>query len=159
VYISPPERPERMYRRCREAVPDFAGPELLYLRYMSQHFIQGQLLPEGIRSQLKQSVNRGSFSEPEDALFSETGEYDGLGVVEFGVADIPDRVDQPQGPAYIFFMRHEPQDENYSHSEIWSDHETRTGGFRAPSRTVSLSFRIRLCRSIRQEQVRIIAAR
>jgi hypothetical protein len=148
-----------MYRSGREAVPDFAGAELLYLRYMSQHFVQGQLLPEGIRSQLRQSVNRGRFSEPEDALFSETGEYDGLGVVQFKVADIPARVDQPQGPAYVFFMRHEPVEENYSHSEIWSDHEVRTGAFRAPSRTVSLRFRIPLCASIRQEQVRIMAVR
>lgn len=159
MYISPRERPERMYRHGREAVPDFAGPELLYLRYMSQHFIQGQLLPEAIRSQLRQSVNRGSFSEPEDALFSETGTYDGLGVVGFRVADIPARVDQPQGPAYVFFMRHEPEEENYSHSEIWSDHQTGTGGFRPPSRTVSLKFRILLCRSIRKEQVRIMAVR
>lgn len=159
MYISPRERPERMYRRGREAVPDFAGAELLYLRYMSQHFIQGQLLPEGIRSQLKQSVNRGSFSEPEDALFSEIGTYDGLGVVEFRVADIPERVDQPQGPAYVFFMRHEPEEENYPHSEIWSDHQTGTGRFRPPSRTISLKFRILLCRSIREEQVRIKAVR
>jgi hypothetical protein len=148
-----------MYKLDRGVVPDFAVAELLFLRYMSQHFVQGELLPAGIRSQLKQSVNRGSFSEPEDVLFSETGEYDGLGVVEFMVADIPERVEQPQGPTYIFFMRHEPEDENYSHSEIWSDHEARTGGFRAPSRTVSLSFRILLCRSIRQGQVRIAAAR
>jgi hypothetical protein len=148
-----------MYRRDREVVPDFAAAELLFLRYTSLHFVQGELLPAGIRSQLKQSVNRGCFSEPDDVLFSETGEYDGLGVVEFKVSDIPARVEQPHGPSFMFYMRHEPMDENYSHSEIWSDHEARTGGFRAPSRTVSLSFRILLCRSIREEQVRIRAVR
>ena len=148
-----------MHKRGREAVPGFAGEELLYLRYMSQHFIQGQLLPQGIRSQLKQSVNRGRFSEPQDVLFSETGEYNGLGVVQFKVADIPEKVAQPHGPAYVFLMRHEPEDENYSHSEIWSDHETRTGGFRPPSRTASLSFRVMLCTAIREEQVRIRAVR
>jgi hypothetical protein len=125
---------------------------------MSQFFVQGQLLPEGIRSQ-KQSVNRGRFSEAEDALFSETGEYDGLGVVEFKVADIPQRVEQPQGPAYVFFTQHVPLEDNYSHSEIWSDQEPRTGAFRKSSRTVSLRFRILLCTSIRQEQIRIIAVR
>lgn len=148
-----------MYRRDREVVPDFDGPELLYLRYSSQHFMRGQLTPDGIRSQLQQSVNRGRFSEPDDALFSGTGRYDGFGVVEFRVSDIPPRVDQPEGPAYLFFMCHKPEDENYSHSEIWSDHDPRTGGFRKPSRTVSLNFRIRLCKSIRQEQVRIEAVR
>ena len=40
------------------------------------------------------------FSEPEDALFSETGKYDGLGVVRFQVLDIPTRVEQEQGPAH-----------------------------------------------------------
>jgi hypothetical protein len=147
-----------MYKRDRDAVQEFVGPELLYLRYMRQHFVQGQLLPEGIRSQLKQSVNRGRFSEPEDVLFSETGNYNGLGVVEFRVADVPERMEQTEGPAYVFFMRHEPEDANYSHSEIWSDHDPRTGEFRRPSRTVSLRFRVLLCRSIRQEQVRIEAA-
>jgi len=121
--------------------------------------VDGQLVPDGIRSQLKQSVNRGDFSEPEDVLFSETGRYNGLGVVGFSVADIPERVDQPQGPGYVFFMRHEPEDNNYSHSEIWSDQDPRTGAFRTPSRTVSLKFRILLCRLIRQEQVRIEAVR
>lgn len=148
-----------MYKRDREAVQDFAGDEPLYLRFMRQHFLDGQLLPEGIRSQLKQSVNRGRFSQPEDVLFSETGEYNGLGVAQFYVADIPPRVAQPNGPAYVFFVRHEPEETNYSHSEIWSDHENRTGGFRPPSRTVSLKFRVELCKAIRHQQVLIEAER
>jgi hypothetical protein len=157
VYISPPERPQRLYKENREAIQDFGRDELLYLRYIRQHFVDGELQPAAIRSQLKQSVNRGRFSEPGDALFSETGKYNGLGVAEFRVEDIPARVEQPDGPAYIFFMWHEPLEDNYSHSEIWSDHATRTGGFRPPSRTVSLTFRIMLCRAIRQ--VRIEAER
>ena len=107
----------------------------------------------------EQSVNRGAFSEPEDTLFSESGRYDGLGVVELRVADIPATVRQPDGPVYVFFPRHEPEEDNYSHGEIWSAHEIRTGGFQRPSRTVSLSFRVLLCRSIRQERIRIEAAR
>lgn len=140
-------------------MPEFAGTESLYLRYSSQYFLQGQLTPDAIRSQMKQSVNRGNFSEPEDVLFSESGEYDALGVIEFKVSDIPPRVDQPDGPAYVFFMTHQPQDTNYSHSEIWSDHEHRTGGFRRPSRTVSLEFRTLLCRSLTAERIRIEAHR
>ncbi len=148
-----------MFKRDRPVLPDFDGDELLYLRYSSQHFLQGQLTPDGIRSQLRQSVNRGSLSEPEDALFSETGRYNGLGVVEFKVWEIPPRIVQPEGPAYVFFMFHVPEEDNYSHSEILSDHDPRTGGHKKPSRTVSLEFRVRLCRSIRQERVRIEATR
>lgn len=159
VYTSPRNRPERMYARGREAVPDFDAVELLYLRYSREHLLQGQLTPDAIRSQLRQSVNRGGFSEPEDVLFSATGVYDGLGVVEFQVRDIPPRVEQPAGPPYIFFMSHEPEEDNYSHSEIWCDQEPRTGGFRRPSRTVSLEFRVRLCRVLTQERIRIKAVR
>lgn len=148
-----------MYRRGRGVVPDFPQWEQLYLRYSRQHFLQGQLEPAAIRSQLRQSANREQFSEPEDALFSETGEYDGLGVVAFTVSDVPPIVSQPNGPTYVFFMCHEPEELNYAHSEIWSDHEARTGGFCRPSRTVSLEFRIRLCRVIRQQQILIEAVR
>jgi hypothetical protein len=148
-----------MYRHGREVISDFAGSELLYLRYSSQHFLQGQLEPPAIRSQRKQSVNRGRLSEPEDALFSEIGQYDGLGVVGFRVSDIPARVTQTQGPSFVFFMCHEPEDVNYAHSEIWSDHEHRTGGFRRPNRAVSLEFRVRLCGAIRREQIIVEAVR
>jgi hypothetical protein len=132
---------------------------MLYLRYRRDHFLAGQLSPDAIRSQLQQSVNRGAFSEPEDVLFSETGEYNGLGVVEFRVAEVPSRVDQDEGPSYSFFPRHEPEELNYSHSEIWSDQLPATGGFRKPSRTVSLKFRVQLCSLIGLERVRVEAAR
>ena len=122
-----------MYRASRAVVPAFAPDERLYLRYAAQHFLNGQLLPDGIRAQLKQSVNRGLFSEPEDVLFSPSGEYNGLGVVEFQVLDIPTRIVQEQGPPYVFFTKHEPYDDNYAHSEIWADHDPPTSaGFRRP---------------------------
>jgi hypothetical protein len=159
VYISPIDRPERLYRRGREVIPQFDSAELLYMRYSADNFLEGQLLPSAIRSQLKQSVNRGSLSEPEDVLFSETGEYNGLGVVGFPVSSIPGRVEQRDGPSYSFFMRHEPEELNYSHSEIWSDQDPPTGDFRKPSKTVSTTFRIRLCQSIGTELIKIKAFR
>ena len=146
-----------MYRRDREVVADFDGGELLYLRYSIEQFVQGQLAPGAIRSQ--QSVNRGNFGEPEDVLFSEAGRYNGFGVVGLKVSDIPPRVDQPNGPAYLFFMMHRPEDDNYAHSEIWSDRDPPTGDFRKPSPTVSTTFRLLLCRSITHEQVLIQAVR
>jgi hypothetical protein len=159
VYTSPPNRPERLYKRNREIVPEFSGTECLYLRYSAQHFQMDQLGPEAIRSQLQQSVNRGLFSEPEDVLFSETGEYNGLGVVEFNVQDIPQSVDQPAGPSFVFFVMHIPEETNYSHSEIWSDHTPRSGDFRRPSKTVSMKFRISLSRLIGRDRIRIKAVR
>lgn len=147
-----------MYRRDRPVVPEFDGNESLYLRYSREHFVEGQLAPAAIRFP-KTSVNRGSLSEAEDVLFSREGAYNGLGAVELKVSDMPGRVSQEQGPTYLFFMQHVPLDENYAHSEIWSDQEPGTGTYRAPSKTVKLKFRVSLCQRIRQEQIRIEATR
>lgn len=152
MYISPLERPERLYRRGRPEVPDFPGDESLYLRYQHKHWIEGQLDPAGVRFP-RTSVNRSTLSQPEDALFSESGKYNGLGVVRFIVSSIPSRMTQSQGPSYVFFVQHAPLDDNYSHSEIWSNHEYRSGQYKEPSKTVKLEFRISLCQKIRQENV------
>jgi len=147
-----------MYQRDRQVLPDFDGGESLYLRYGCDDFLDGQLEPGGIRFP-KTSVNRGSLSQPEDVLFAEDGKYNGLGVVEFKVSDIPPWIAQEQGPTYVFFMRHVPHTDNYSHSEIWSDQAARTGDYRKPSRTVKLEFRTRLCQRITRERIRIEAVR
>jgi hypothetical protein len=145
-----------MYQRGRPVVPDFHPTESLYLRYQRKHWVEGQLNPAGVRFP-RTSVNRSTLSEPEDALFSESGNYNGLGVVRFVVSNIPNRISQSQGPTYLFFMQHAPLEDNYSHSEIWSDHEHRTGQYKEPSKTVKLEFRILLCQKIRQEHVCIEA--
>jgi len=147
-----------MYQRDRQVLPDFDAEEHLYLRYGREDFVDGQLAPAGIRFP-KTSVNRGSLSQPEDVLFSENGRYDGLGVVEFMVSDIPPKITQAQGPTYLFFMRHVPLFDNYSHSEIWSGQGAQTGDCREPSKTVKLEFRIHLCQRITGERIRIEAAR
>ncbi len=147
-----------MYQRDRPVLPDFDGEEALYLRSGCEDFVEGQLAPGAIRFP-KTSVNRGSLSEPEDVLFAEDGRYNGLGVVGLQVSDIPSRIAQEQGPTYVFFIRHVPYPDNYSHSEIWSDRATQTGNYREPSRTVKLKFRIHLCRRITQERIKITAVR
>jgi len=147
-----------MYRRHRQVLPDFDGGETLYLRYGREDFVQGQLAPAAIRFP-RTSVNRGILSEPEDALFAEDGKYNGLGVVEFKVSDIPPTIVQEQGPTYAFFMQHVPHTDNYAHSEIWSDHAIRTGNYREPSKTVKLEFRIQICQRITKERIRIEAVR
>ena len=119
--------------------------------------MNGQLDPAAIRFP-KQSVNRGSLSEPEDVLFHEDGKYDGLGAIEFKVADIPERVVANQ-TTYIFFLNHVPHEINYAHSEIWSDRDPQTREYKEPSRSVKLEFRIQLCKQIRTENIRIEAAR
>lgn len=145
-----------MFQRDRQVVPDFDELECLYLRYGAGAFLEGQLAPGSIRFP-KTSVNRASLSEPEDALFAEDGRYNGWGVVQFRVSDLPSRIEQDHGPAYVFFMRHVPLSDNYSHSEIWSDQDPSTGDYREPSKTVKFEFRIKLVQRIRREQIQIEA--
>jgi hypothetical protein len=147
-----------MIRGDRPVLPNFDEAEALYLRYFSDQFVDGLLSTAAIRFP-KQSVNRGLQSEPEDCLFSEQGIYNGVGVVGFQIADVPPKVSQPQGPAYIFFLKHVPLPDNYAHSEIWSDHEPGTGDYREPGKTVKHEFRVRLCQRIGLDNIRIAAER
>lgn len=147
-----------MLQAGRPPVPHFPLGESLYLRYGIEEFVDGQLALGAIRFP-EMSVNRGSLSEPEDALFSEDRRYDGLGVVAFKVADVPGRIDQENGPAYVFFLRHAPLEDNYSHSEICSAPEAQPESIRPPSNTVKLKFRIELSKQIKQDAIRITAVR
>ena len=143
-----------MYQRDRPVISTFDGDEMLYLRYGAEDFLGGQLEPSAIHFP-RTSVNRGSLSEPEDVLFSEAGKYNGLGVVGFTVSEIPPRLAQSQGPDYVFFMSHEPHFDNYCHSEIWSDQVPSTGGYKEPSKSVKLLFRIQLSQKITRDRVLI----
>jgi hypothetical protein len=158
VYTSPPDRPERMYQRDRPVIPHFDGTESLYLRYGVEDLLGDRLEWSAIHFP-RTSVNRGALSEPEDVLFDETGKYNGLGVVGFAVSDIPPRITQNQGPAYVFFMHHDPHPDNYSHSEIWSDQLPPKGIYKEPGKSVKLEFRIQLSQRISRQSVRIPAVR
>jgi hypothetical protein len=147
-----------MYRRGRPVLPVFGPDEALYLRYGSDDFVAGTL-GSSVLHFPRASVNRGTLSEPEDVLFSESGEYNGLGVIELRVSDLPGTIEQPGGPAYRFHMEHTPLDENYSHSEICSEQAARTGRLQDPSKTVKLRFRIHVSRMITEERIRIMATR
>jgi hypothetical protein len=147
-----------MYRNGRPIQPRFDFGELLYLRFGLDDFVEGQLVTAAIRVP-GQSVNRGSLSRPEDVLFHPEGGYNGLGAVEFKVGDIPGTLVGDQDSTFMFFMQHVPLEENYPHSEIWSDKPPGTGECRKPSRSVGLKFKAELCKRIREDGIQIPAAR
>jgi hypothetical protein len=147
-----------MIRNGRPALTHFAPDELLFLRYGVDDFVNGQLAAAAIHFP-KQSVNRGRFSEPGDVLFHNDGKYDGLGAVEFDVADIPATITGDQGSTYRFFMHHEPLDDNYGHSEIWSARPRAEEEYREPSKSTKLQFRMQLCKRILASRIRIAAVR
>ena len=86
------------------------------------------------------------FGEPEDVLFSEAGEFNDWGVLEFRTSDIPDRIEgpDPSAPGFLFFMKHVPHEDNYAHSEIWSDKRQATGEYVEPSKWIRKQFRTRM---------------
>lgn len=148
-----------MFRNGREVVPEFDQEELLYLRYSAIHFVDEKLTPEAIRSDLNQSVNRGEFSEPADALFHERGSYNGLGVIGFKVGILPEKIEPLDFPAYAFKVNHVPIEDNYSHSELFSDQIPATGRHRVPGRIVKMQFKLKICTSITVGDVKIRAVR
>lgn len=150
-----------MYRNGREDDQVFAPNEGLYRRYRLEHWTGGQLNASGLRFP-KQSVNRSKYGEPEDVLFSTAGAYNGWGVVEFRVDEIPERLEVGAAQPYVFYARHVPDDSepNYAHSEIWSALESRRMEFKEPtSKAVQKEFRDQLCQKIRENRIRIRAFR
>ncbi len=144
-----------MLRNGRPEDPIFRPEELLYRRYRNDHWIDGLFSPAGFKFP-KQSVNRQKYSEPEDVVFSEDGIFDGFGVLEFAVRDVPSSLEEEGTPVYIFFLKHIPLEDNYAHSEIWCETEQETGRYVSPSQTVRKKFRTMLSQRV---TVRIPAQR
>lgn len=135
-----------MYRKDRAEDQDFARDELLYRRYLQQHFFDNCFSDLGFRfSDVSgQSVNRERYSEPGDVLFLENGTFcEGWGVLAFAVHHIPSKIDGVQF-TYVFTPKHVPKELNYAHSEVWCDTDKGTGGYVRPDKTVRKKLRTML---------------
>jgi hypothetical protein len=136
---SPRDRPTRMMRNGRDEDQQFDHNELMYRRYIEDDFDGGYFRPT--RFPFPPSLNRQRFSEPEDVKFSETGLFDEHGVLECSVANLSLRVIDDHQLEYCFIPIHCPEDDNYSHSEMWADC-TQTGKRNAePSKIAKKKFR------------------
>jgi len=104
--------PEEMKREGRPIDPVFESEEDLYIRFSSvvgkKPSISSIRCPD-------QSVNRSKYSEAEWVLLQTFSDW-GYGV--FKVGDIPDSINREKGDPYDFRVKHDPLEENYSHSEI-----------------------------------------
>jgi hypothetical protein len=69
-----------------------------------------------------QSVNRERFSRPKDVLLPDGSERSKswilCGVASFRVADLPGDMQSPGGVSFRFTVEHDPNEDNYSHSEL-----------------------------------------
>jgi hypothetical protein len=143
-----------MNRNGRLADQEFRPEELLYRRYIQQHFEHGKIVDAHFS--FPPSTNRQKYSEPEDVLFSEDGRFDSCGVLEFEVIAIPAEIEDDQRTKFVFFPRHVPEEMNYSHTEVWCERSQQRGNEALPSSTAKKKFRAKLSQRVK---VRIQAMR
>lgn len=111
-------RPERMYRDGRPVDDNFDDNEHLYNRFKKEFIDQGKFSPMGVKFP-DWSVNREKYSDPEDVLIPDFLDW---GIAQFKVSDIPNTVPSPpqSDVKYTFKVKHDPAEDNYSHSEVRS---------------------------------------
>ncbi len=116
-------RPNRMYQNGRLLDNSFDSEEILYRRFSVDEFVGDRLLPAAIDFP-DWSVNRSKYSFPGDVRFPSGMDqvYSCCGVAQFKVSDIPEKTERPSddSPEYTFKVKHRPEIDNYSHSEIWT---------------------------------------
>jgi len=143
-----PLRPLRMYRRWRRVIPEFEADELLYRRYRRDDTSNGVILDSALKFPKKnentgQSVNRGRFSRPTDALWNDQTFLDGMGVFQFPVSCVLREATCPStARRFRFWPKHVPLTKNYAHSEIWSEEIPPTSpGYALPTKLVCKELR------------------
>ena len=141
------DRPDRMRRNGRPVDQEFKWSEKLFRRYAADHLIDGKFSPMGLSFDTPPSVNREKFSQPDDVLFSETNEFAKWGVWSVKAGDLPSAFPK-DAPTFTFHPKHTPMEDNYAHSEIWSDQIPPTGSYAMPSKSVRKLFRAFLCQRI-----------
>lgn len=108
-----------MRRLSRPAVKCFEPTERLFLRVTASNVKDGSILPSGVRFP-NQSVNRERFSKPTDVILPDGKSFEWLllGVAAFVSDDIPRPIPDGDGSLYEFTVEHDPEEANYSHSEL-----------------------------------------
>jgi hypothetical protein len=142
----PSERARRMLRAGRAADQNFDQREPLFRRYCLEHWVAGKLVDAHFS--FPPSLNRGKYSFPEDVICSEDKAFDGWGVLDFRVGDIPKQLVDGSGRTYLFFPFHEPDETNYSHTVIQCEREDSRGQATSPNSVVKKRFRAKLSQQI-----------
>ena len=134
--------PDEMKRQGRPVDPHFDADEALYIRF--QH-LSGQYIEAADLRCPDQSVNRSRYSKAEWVLLPI---YAAWGIASLKVQDIPLQV-MGGGCAQSFFkVEHDPQEDNYAHSEIRAfGDSTHLHRQSKTSHTVKLQFRTILSQS------------
>jgi len=129
-----------MLRNGRAEDQEFGNAENLYRRYIKEHWVDNTFVSAGFRFP-RPSINREKYSKPEDVIYSDDGQFDGWGVLEFRVEHIPLQLVDGAGKPFVFFPRHTPDEDNYAHSEIWCESESERGQQADPNSATKKKFR------------------
>jgi len=131
-------------RNGRPGEQKFSPGELMYRRYVQEDFDGDSLKPA--RFSIPPSLNREQYSQPEDVIFSEMGEFDHHGVLECNVEGLAVTVLDDRQMEYIFVPVHLPEENNYSHSEMWADCTQTQQRMERPSRIARKTYRTMVSR-------------
>ena len=118
-------RPQRLFRGDRKSDQDFRPNERLFFRCLADCIdSEGNIKPTFVRPP-NQSVNREKYSLPTDVLLPDQLQQhkDWLlfGVLAATVERLPKEMtsgDHKNKVTYTFYVSHEPEEDNYSHSEL-----------------------------------------
>jgi hypothetical protein len=116
---SPTEHLARMSRNGRAEDQHFENDELLFRRYLREHFVGNRMID--VYFPFPISLNRQKYSIPQDVIFAEDGRFDGWGVLEFRVNQVALEL-LHENAQYFFFPKHAPEETNYSHTETRCSH-------------------------------------
>jgi hypothetical protein len=142
----PFSRSRRMSQGGRRPNPMFYREELLFRRYCLQHWVGNKIVDAHFK--FPPSFNRAKYSHPEDVTYSANGQFDGWGVMQLHVGEIPEWITDHANLVYRFFPRHDPDELNFGHTIIQSERQDIPGRYVAPSPLVRKTFRAQLSQII-----------
>jgi len=146
-------RPSRMYRNGRGIDGEFPPTENLFFRCaLDETFETTRIKPAAVRFP-DQSVNRERYSRCTDVLIpdgsSKSQDWILLGVARVHVKDVPRETQSTGKVSFRFTVEHDPEDNNYGHSElrVYKNEQRETNG--KVNATVKKEYRTKLALAAR----------
>jgi hypothetical protein len=133
-------------------VRTFDNDEVIYRRYLSDHFVEQQLVPQHFQFP-NPSFNRSKFSRPEDVLHADCCDGkvlgSGWGVLECLASAACVSIQSHDNRTLILHPTHVPLPTCYAHSEL-SCIASENGTAVKPSPTAKEKFRIKLAKIFKE---------
>jgi len=142
------ELPPALCRKGRPIDPEFQPDEEFYFRVRPDQIDGDRVTPLSIQVPA-QSVNRQKYCpNPEWVLLPK---YLDCGIAVFLRRDVPPSMTSAGNVTYSFIVEHDPQEENYSHSEVrcYRDQETVFKPNLKVNQETKMNFRMRFAEKMR----------